>query len=169
MARSNKRGWFHRFLLLAAAVAVLVGAVLSHRSPEAPHMTLYFFQGEAIKAVNRPLETAPEPAQVIKALLDGPSPKDFQDGYTSLIPRGVKLLSFSVDHHVASINLSGELASYGGGAGRVQGMLAQIVYTATELPKIRQVRFLVNGSAEVVLGGEGLVVDKPMSRTDFKL
>ena len=50
----------------------------------------------------------------------------------------------------------------------VEGIVAQLVYTATGLPGVEQAWLWVEGQSEVVLGGEGLVLDHPLSRRDVK-
>ena len=170
--KRRRRGRLIIFLVLAAALGAAGYYFLgsSHQAPEGPQLVLYFFRGDgALKPVMRPLETSPDPAQAIRALIAGPSPEEISAGYSTQIPTGVRLLSFKASNMTAEVNLSRELASYGGGAARVQGLLAQIVYTATEFRGIAKVKLLVNGSSDVVLGGEGLVVDKPMGRGDIKL
>jgi len=46
-------------------------------------------------------------------------------------------------------------------------MIGQIVYTITEVPGIKKVWIKMEGEKELVLGGEGLVIDRPLSREDI--
>jgi hypothetical protein len=48
----------------------------------------------------------------------------------------------------------------------VRALLQQIVYTAAEEPGLRRVLVTQNGGQRAVIGGEGLVVDRPVTRED---
>ena len=45
--------------------------------------------------------------------------------------------------------------------------LKQIVFTATEYSDIEKIQFLINGEIRTYLGGDGVVIGKPLSRDDF--
>jgi germination protein M len=70
----------------------------------------------------------------------------------STIPAGVKLLDLSVKGGIATVNLSGELLNYRGGLEAAEHLLAQLVFTLTELPDVQQVRVFVAGRAETLEG-----------------
>ena len=76
------------------------------------------------------------------------------------------MLSSRVEKRTAIINFNARLEEYGGGATHVRGMIAQIVYTATGLQGIDKAWIWVEGKKSIVLGGEGLVLDKPLTRED---
>jgi spore germination protein GerM len=99
----------------------------------------------------------------LEALLAGPTPEDRAKGLTSEIPAGVSLRGVTVREGVASIDLTQAFAS-GGGSSSMQGRLWQVVYTATQLPAARQVRILIEGQERQALGGEGLLIDRPIVR-----
>ncbi len=42
--------------------------------------------------------------------------------------------------------------------------LWQIVYTGTQLPAAQQVRLLIEGQDRQALGGEGVMIEKPIGR-----
>jgi len=100
----------------------------------------------------------------MKELLAGPKP---EEGASSELPRGVKILGIKVRGQTAMIDFNHKLEDCGGGSARLQGMIAQIVYTATDVPGVEKAWILIEGKKEVVLGGEGLVLDRPLGRSDL--
>ena len=46
--------------------------------------------------------------------------------------------------------------------------LAQVVFTLTQFPTVDGVNFKLDGKAIDVLGGEGIIIDHPMSRADYE-
>jgi spore germination protein GerM len=64
---------------------------------------------------------------------------------------------------VAYVDLSGAIAA-GGGSSSMQGRLWQVVYTATQMPQARQAVLLIDGQERATLGGEGVLIDRPIGR-----
>ena len=95
-------------------------------------------------------------------LLQGPQDKQ----YTSTIPQGTKLLGIDVEQDGVHVNLSQEF-TVGGGSASMSGRLGQIIYTATSLNPEAPVWLDVEGKPLEVLGGEGLVIEQPMTRQEF--
>ena len=119
-------------------------------------------------AVERPLDA--NEALLTKAfaeLLSGPSETEKAQGISTQIPAGTKVLNILVKDEIVIVNFNRKLESYGGGSARLEGMIAQIVYTATEVPGVKKAWIWMEGKKELVLGGEGLVLDKPLSRRDL--
>jgi germination protein M len=50
----------------------------------------------------------------------------------------------------------------------VIGRLAQVVYTLTQFSTVDAVRFQLDGQPVTVFGGEGVVLDKPVGRADYR-
>ncbi|MFA4843707.1 MAG: GerMN domain-containing protein [Candidatus Margulisiibacteriota bacterium] len=133
-----------------------------------PVVRAHFFKGEKLIAVERPLKPDTPPLkQAIEALLAGPTPQEAAEGITTQLPAGVKIRSIKAERDIAIIDFSGRLEAYGGGSNRVEGLVAQIVYTATAVPGISKAWIWLAGEKEVVLGGEGLVLDKPLGRGEL--
>ncbi|MGQ0568144.1 MAG: GerMN domain-containing protein [Armatimonadota bacterium] len=99
----------------------------------------------------------------VEALLVGPSPEERARGLTSEIPAGTRLRNLAVQEAVVTIDLTGAIAS-GGGSSSMLGRLWQLVYTGTQLPAARQVRLLIDGAERQALGGEGVLIDRPVGR-----
>ncbi len=96
-------------------------------------------------------------------LLDGPR----QGDAFSAIPEGTELRDLSVESDGVHVDLS-EAFTFGGGTASMTGRLAQVIYTATSLDADIPVWISVEGEPLEVLGGEGLMIDQPMTRTAFE-
>lgn len=93
------------------------------------------------------------------------SPKD--TNHTTAIPTGTKLLGVKLDQQGIHLNLSQEFVS-GGGSASMSSRLAQVIYTATSTNKSDRVWIDIEGKPLKNLGQEGLIINQPMTREDFK-
>ncbi|MBW4445089.1 MAG: GerMN domain-containing protein [Plectolyngbya sp. WJT66-NPBG17] len=116
----------------------------------------------AVKVKSADREEAQLTAAVNNLLSDAPN-KDLMTG----IPNGTTLRSLKVKSDSVYIDLSKAFAS-GGGSLSMTGRLAQILYTATSLNPTAKVFLSVEGKPLTVLGGEGLIVDQPLTRSQFE-
>jgi germination protein M len=103
----------------------------------------------------------------LETLLLGPD--QFEQGYglTSAVPEGTKLLGLTIEDGIAHVDLTSEFES-GGGSLSMQMRLAQVVYTLTQFPTVKGVLFSLDGEQVDVIGGEGILVDQPLRRRDFR-
>ncbi len=154
-------------LIIAAAAAALWWTELR---PRETRVTVYFVGPAGGSATVAPVERMVQGRRAeallrgaVEALLAGPSPQERAKGLTTEIPTGTRVRGLSVREGVVVIDLTGEIAS-GGGSSSMQGRLWQLVYTGTQLPDARQVRLLIDGAERPALGGEGLLIDRPIGR-----
>ncbi len=105
----------------------------------------------------------------VRELLKGPNDAEMSGSpamYTA-IPEGTTLLGLAIKDGVATVNLSKEFES-GGGSATVLGRLAQVVYTLTQFSTVDGVRFELDGVPVTVFSGEGVVLDHPVGREDYR-
>lgn len=116
----------------------------------------------AVKVKSADREEALLTAAITHLLTAAPD-KDLMTG----IPKGTALRSLKVKSDSVYIDLS-KLFTSGGGSLSMTGRLAQILYTATSLNSNAKVFLSVEGKPLTVLGGEGLIVDQPLTRSQFE-
>jgi hypothetical protein len=102
----------------------------------------------------------------LESLLEGPDSFEEDYGLRTAIPDGTQLLGLQIEDGIARVDLTSEFES-GGGSASMQARLAQVVYTVTQFPTVKGVRFSLDGEPIDVLGGEGVVIDHPLTRRDY--
>ena len=129
---------------------------------------VWFAEGESLFVTYRSQERTPRVGSAaLEALLRGPD--EFEQGYglSSAIPEGTQLLGLRIEDGIAYVDLTSEFES-GGGTLSMQMRLAQVVYTLAQFPTVEGVLFSLDGEQVDVIGGEGIVVDQPLRRRDFR-
>lgn len=96
-----------------------------------------------------------------RLLTTSPDPNQFNE-----IPKGTKLLNLTTNSDEVYVDLSPEFTQ-GGGSASMIGRLGQIVYTSTTLNPNGKVWLSVAGKPLTVLGGEGLEIPQPITRSTF--
>lgn len=99
----------------------------------------------------------------INKLLAGPSGTNM----TTTIPRDTQVNQVDVREDGIHIDLSKSFTR-GGGSSSMTARLAQILYTATSINPKASVWLSIDGKPLETLGGEGLMVEQPMTRTRFE-
>jgi spore germination protein GerM len=157
------------FLALVSALLVATAVWWWIRPTEAT-VSVYF-----IRAVGSSSTVQDEPRTVrgrtaaallagaMRELLAEPTPSERGAGLVTAIPAGTRLRGLRIADGVVMVDLSREIES-GGGSSSMLGRLWQIVYTATQFPQAPRVRILVDGQAREFMGGEGVVIDRPLAR-----
>jgi len=103
----------------------------------------------------------------MRALLAGPTDAETEAGMFSSIPEGTTFLGLAINDGVATVDLSKEYSS-GGGSLSMMMRLAEVVFTLTQFPTVDGVEFKLDGEPIDVLGGEGIIIDHPMTRADYE-
>ena len=101
------------------------------------------------------------------ALLDGVPGGSRYAAISTAIPAGTELLGLTIKNGVATVDLSTEFDS-GGGSASMQYRLAQVVYTLTQFSTVKSVVFQIDGQTVTVFGSEGINLDGPVDRADFR-
>jgi germination protein M len=138
---------------------------------EAPNTMTYqvwFTRDEGLYVVTRTENANPQVGTAaLEALLDAPAPAEQASGIGSQVPTGTQLLGLSVDNGIATVDLTSEFES-GGGSASMNMRIAQVVYTLTQFSTVKGVLFELDGQPVDVLGGEGVIVDHPVTRKDYR-
>jgi spore germination protein GerM len=85
---------------------------------------------------------------------------------STAIPTGTQLLSLKINTKGVYLNLSAAFIE-GGGSESMAGRLGQILYTASSLDPNMPVWISVEGKPLETLGGEGLMLEQPITRQWF--
>ncbi len=131
-------------------------------------VNVYFSSGEKMCAASRVIpKTQQVGAAAVKALLEGPTAAEKEAGMVSNIPEGTTFLGLDIQDGLATVDLSKEYGS-GGGSLSMFMRLAEVVFTLTQFPSVDGVNFKLDGEPIDVLGGEGIMLDRPMTRADYE-
>jgi hypothetical protein len=136
--------------------------------PTSVSLEAWFLRGEQLVRELRTHEATPLVATAaMRALLAGPTPAELESGLGTAIPAGTRLLGIAIKKGVATVDLTSDYQS-GGGSLSMQARLGQVVYTLTQFPTVRRVRFHLDGEPVNVFSGEGIVLDHPVGRKDYE-
>lgn len=126
-------------------------------------------EGEEVELVARPItiEDSARPQEMLESAFQRLLAGEKNEGVSSAIPPGTQLRSVRLGPEGIYVDLSGEFQQ-GGGSLSMTARLGQVLYTATSLNPEANVWFEVEGEPLEVLGGEGLIIDQPMTRTSFE-
>jgi spore germination protein GerM len=146
-------------------------------SPSTPVETMvvrayYVLNGEVgVAGLVPTLRVVPKTAGVARAamdaLLDSDKIRDTYPQISTAIPSGTKLLGISIKNTVATVDMSRDFES-GGGSASAFYRLGQVVYTLTQFSTVRSVLFQVEGETVTTFGPEGIVLEGPQARKDFR-
>jgi hypothetical protein len=137
--------------------------------PERRNRSIYFMRldrdGTVVRTTSsRSLAVSNSPlADTLRALLQGPTAEERQQGMVSFIPPGTRILDIRIRGTTAYINFSEEFQFGIFGAEGYAAQLRQIVWTATEFPTVKDVQILIEGRVVNFLG-ESILIGSPISR-----
>ena len=148
------------------------GSTTTHTEPPAVEevdLSVYFLDAESKVRVGwvRSVASPAVARGVMEELLAGPTADDESLGLASAIPEGTTLRGVEIAGGIATVDLSEQFTT-GGGSLSMQARLAQVVFTLTQFPTVEEVELLVEGAPLEVLGGEGVTIDGPLTRDDFR-
>lgn len=155
------------FVFVAFLLAAFIYLILLPKNTISGTVKIYLFKKDRLTAIVRTIDGAPSLARAaVEELLRGPTQKERAAGYFSEIPPGTAINKVYIEGDTVFVDFNKKLGQYGGGTSSVQGIIAQIVYTLTDIKGIKKVGVLVEGRSEAPLGGEGYVIEKLLSRKD---
>jgi len=134
--------------------------------PTAIKEVVYFLtvsNGAVLTPVTRFVAAPVGLRSVMQSLVEGPTTSELTSGLSTAISPAVQVLSASVTGGVATINFSEAIA---GGNAQIPAV-AQVVYTATDQPGVRGVRFEIDGDPTDVPTGYNTIESGPVGRTDY--
>jgi hypothetical protein len=130
-------------------------------------LQVWFTRDDGLVSVARTHDPTPLVATTaINSLLDGPTASERVMGFASAVPTGTKLLGIAIHNGVATVDLTSEFQD-GAGSRSMQMRLGQVVYTLTQFPTVKKVRFRLDGTPVNVFSSEGIVLDHPVGRNDY--
>ena len=110
-------------------------------------------------------ETGGDPETLLTELIGGPNSAEFQEGYRSSIPPTLVLRSVRVDDGVAQVDVNDAMLDLSGGD--LTDAVAQIVFTASEIPGAESVLIRVDGATQEWPNGAGAQQRGPLTTYDF--
>lgn len=105
------------------------------------------------------------PEQLLRRLIAGPNPEELDAGLTSELPTTLEVLSARFDGGVMNIDLSDDINELTGD--RLRRGIAQMVFTASEIPGTESVVIRVEGETQAWPNGDGEAQATPLTVYDF--
>lgn len=151
----------------AATTTEATGPSTTEAAPSTSRVAVYFLRGEKLGVGAREAEGQAVARAALEALLAGPSAAEREAGLGTSIPDGTRLLDLAIADGTATVDLSGEYGT-GGGSLSMLTRVAQVVATLTQFPTVERVAFRLDGEPVDAIGGEGVLVDPPVTRADIE-
>jgi spore germination protein GerM len=102
----------------------------------------------------------------LEALIAGPDSGETRRDIISLIPPETRVLGAVIEGNTARINFNEDFQYNTAGMEGFAAQLAQVVWTATEFPNVKDVQILIEGNRVDHLG-EGVPIWSPLNRQSF--
>ncbi len=99
----------------------------------------------------------------VSELFKGPTAKELKEGYYTEVPKGTHILYVEETPDKVVVNISQEFTT-GGGSNSMIHRLQEVVKTIASVPQKKPVYLDVNGKQLETLGGEGVMVDEPVTK-----
>jgi spore germination protein GerM len=136
----------------------------STTAPTLVDVKLYFLRGEQLAVVHRDVVGPAVLDGALNELLAGPTTDEVTANLGSEVPADTELLGVNLADDLVTVDLDAQFES-GGGSLSMTARIAQIVFTATQFDNTDQVLFLMEGAPIEFLGGEGIVLTDPQTRS----
>ncbi|HAR63733.1 MAG: hypothetical protein DKM50_03620 [Candidatus Margulisiibacteriota bacterium] len=130
---------------------------------------VYLLKGSNLCPVMRHIsEQDSKYKETFAAIMQGASSLEKLFGITTAIPKDLKIIDINVKTGIIYLDFVDEFENWQGSATEIRLAVSQLVYTFTEFKEIKAVAFVVEGKKKIlVLGGDGYIIDKPLSRKDL--
>ncbi|NJN75385.1 MAG: GerMN domain-containing protein [Synechococcaceae cyanobacterium RL_1_2] len=140
----------------------------NYQVPETKPIQLYWLTKEGEELGFDPAPMTVDATADDESLLTGAIAKLFadSDNQPSAIPQTTKLNSLRIEGQNIYIDLSPEFGS-GGGTTSMTARLGQLIYTLSSFDESAHIWISIEGEPLLELGGEGLLVDQPMTKAIF--
>ena len=132
-------------------------------------MKVFFVKGEQFAVRTRAVPPGKTAASVaMRALLAGPTASERAAGITTTLPARTKLAAVSIRAGTATVDLSrARTASTAFDVSLRPARAAQIVYTLTSTPGVKQVVIRLNGTDRATFIGSKLTLKGPLAKHDL--
>lgn len=127
--------------------------------------TVYMIGPNKLVAVQRNIPTPLTLGGMLASVVQGPTAQEQANGLRSAINPQTSVLSAQINGNTAMVNVSDSFSDISL-QDQILG-IAQLVYTATELPNVSNVQILLNGKQESVPRGDGSATSSLLSRADY--
>ena len=118
-------------------------------------------------AVPLSVETSDRPESLLKVAVNHLLTSPPEGNLTTTIPQGTQLKDLKVQADGIHVDLSPSFNAAGGSTGTT-GRIAQLLYTVTSLNPEAPVWLSIAGKQLESLGGEGLMLEQPLTRQSFE-
>lgn len=105
-----------------------------------------------------PLENA------MRELIKGPTAAEKKRGILTAVPSNLRIHGIRLRGDTAEIDFNGAIEQGASGSVLIN-RIDQIVYTATQFPKVRSIVIKINGRSRQTLGTDGLSIGGPLHRS----
>ncbi len=160
-----------RLLVLSSLIFLILALwgwnYLDHSLSE-DNINVYFLQGEKLQAVKRKFQGTNKLDFALAELLKGPNIQERSAGIFTELPPDITVLQVKSASDKVTLVFNDSFIKISGGTSRINAMLAQLVFTVSELSGSAVDFQLANNTYPIIIGGEGIVIDHPLSRADFK-
>jgi spore germination protein GerM len=98
----------------------------------------------------------------------GPNDQEKARGLTTEVPQGTRARKVETEGSAAIIDMNSSLHNFTGNTADAKLLIAQFVYTATDINGVKQVILKLQGNDQFTIGSENYLIDHPLTRDDIK-